>query len=279
MGRLSREIRESAPRPGRNGLCYCGFGRKFRQCSDLDPQTDFQSLGRGCSLSDMTSNGSSKQPSEGEEAARGEVHWCDLFRDLERFGAVDPRYASRSVLDPQTGARKMTLEDHWCSIKVLALHDGVPSRVQIHFDTARNLLLHSWHVFRFQQVAEMHAFASVEYALRVRAGLSARDKANLPKLLPLAVKNGWIRADGFRLYRAAVAQRQMLAEPEDSVTDGQAEVQSVRGLSYVGSLIKVLPELRNELAHGTAMLRPSGKRTLALCCDLINQLFRVETSS
>ena len=44
---------------------------------------------------------------------------------------------------------------------------------------------------------------------------------------------------------------------------------------YVRMLANMLPGFRNKLAHGSAMLAPSGKRTLALCCDLINQLFRL----
>src|SRR5262245_11374404 len=91
------------------------------------------------------------------------IHACDLCRRLEDVCTVDPRYASRSVLDPKSGARKMTLEDHWRDIEALALNKSVPRNIRVHFDTARNLLLHSWHVFRFQQVAEMHAYASVEY--------------------------------------------------------------------------------------------------------------------
>ena len=96
---------------------------------------------------------------------------CDAFRLLEQVFTVDPRYASRSVLDPKVGARLMTIEDHWKYIATIALHEGVSSVIRVHFETARNLLLYSWFVYPFQQVAEMHAFASVEYALRMRSGL------------------------------------------------------------------------------------------------------------
>jgi hypothetical protein len=170
----------------------------------------------------------------------------------------------------------MTLEDHWRDIEALALHEGAPSTVRIHFDTARNLLLYSWHVFRFQQVAEMHAYASVEYALRVRAGLPARSKAKLSRLLPLALKNGWIQDDGFRHYREAVGQRRRSEVIEEEVLGKQPAPPNLDSFSYVRVLMKVLPESRNKLAHGTTMLQPSGKRTLALCCDLINQLFPIE---
>src|SRR5262249_31064556 len=69
---------------------------------------------------------------------------CDSFRDLARVFTVDPRYKSRAVLDPNTGVRPMTIDDHWRDIDALVLHDGVPRLIRVHFDTARNLLLYSW---------------------------------------------------------------------------------------------------------------------------------------
>jgi hypothetical protein len=205
------------------------------------------------------------------------IHWCDLFRDLERVMTPDPRYLSRSVLDPTVGARQMTMEDHWQDIATIDLHEGVPRSIHVHFDTARNLLLHSWFVYRFQQVAEMHAYASVEFALRHRAGLPLRrtKKKDLRVLLGRAAREGWIHADGFQRYREAVARRAEYEEMEGIATGREPEPSRSPEVWYVRMLADLLPEFRNKLAHGTAMVAPSGKRTLALCCDLINQLFPV----
>ncbi len=202
------------------------------------------------------------------------IPWCDAFRTLDNISAVDPRYAARSVIDPRAGMRPMTIEDHWRDIDTLALHEGVPSLIRIHYDTARNLLLYSWFVFRFQQVAEMHAYASVEYALRKRAGLPLRGrKPTLKVLLRRAVDEGWIRDEGFRRFREDAARRAEYEEMEATVTGREPDPNRAEAWSYVGMLAKLLPEFRNKLAHGTAMLAPRGKRTLALCCDLINQQF------
>jgi hypothetical protein len=86
------------------------------------------------------------------------------------------------------------------------------------------------------------------------------------------VAEGWFRDDGFRHYtkiaerEAADMRAAMLASDEEPA--GTPELRS-----YVETLVETLPLLRNELAHGSAHLAPSGKVTLALCCDLINQLF------
>lgn len=201
------------------------------------------------------------------------IHWCDLLRDLERVMTPDPRYLSRSVLDPKVGARQMTLEDHWRDIEAINLHERVPRSVRVHFDTARNLLLHSWFVYRFHPVAEMHAFSSVEYALNRRAGTPPHAiGAGFKDLLKRAVAEGWIRDDGFQHYSKVATRRMedvraaMLASEDETGATLQLR-------SYVETMVESLPFLRNELAHGSARLSPSGKATLALCCDLINQLF------
>lgn len=168
----------------------------------------------------------------------------------------------------------MTIEDHWRGIAALALHEAVPNVIRVHFETARNLVLYSWFVYRFQQVAEMHAYASVEYALRQRAGLPLRGrKPNLRVLLGRAVAEGWIRDEGFRRFREVAARRAEYEEMEAIVTESELDPNRAEAWCYVRVLANVLPEFRNNLAHGSAMLAPSGKRTLALCCDLINQLF------
>ena len=93
-------------------------------------------------------------------------------------------------------------------------------------------------------------------------------------LLGRAVREGWIRAEGFRRYREVAARRAEFEEMEAVITGRELGTdRSAEARSYARMLASVLPEFRNKLAHGSAMLAPSGKRTLALCCDLINQLF------
>jgi PAS domain-containing protein len=199
---------------------------------------------------------------------------CDAFRGLASVCTVDPRYASRGVIDADGRFHPMKFEEHRRNIDALALHNGVPSPIRVHFDTARNLLLHSWFVFRFQQVAEMHAYASVEYALRKRAGLPLRGrKRRLRALLKQAAEEGWIRAEGFRRFREAAARRAEYGEMEVLATGKEPDPNQGAESWYVRMLADLLPEFRNKLAHGSALMGPSGKRTLAICCDLINQLF------
>ena|SRR2546425_496981 len=97
---------------------------------------------------------------------------------------------------------------------------GVPRVIRVHFETARNLLLYSWFVYPFQQVAEMHAFASVEYALRMRSGLPVGQRGEtLGRLLNRAVKEGWVRHEGFQEHRR-IAEWRAASEQEKAALTG-----------------------------------------------------------
>ena len=146
---------------------------------------------------------------------------------------------------------------------MIALAHYVPDDICEHFDTARNLLVYSWFVYRFNQIAELHAFASLEFALKNKCGDSPK---GLKKLLETAVERGWILDSGFRYYRPGAIEG-MADDGEDSNPDTK-DVQE-----YCRTLVETMPFIRNELAHGSRMLHPNGLTTLAIVADLINQLF------
>lgn len=72
----------------------------------------------------------------------------------------------------------------------------------------------------------------------------------LGALLEKAAKNGWIVDAGFRHIQNPL--------PENP---------------YCTGLIKILPTLRNEAAHGSSNLTPDNIGHLEKCADLVNQLF------
>lgn len=182
----------------------------------------------------------------------------------------DPRQEAFVRVD-ESGVRARTLHHHYSAIAELTLRESVPMDVRVHFETSRNLLLYSWFVYRFIAVAELHAYASVEFASRTKYG---KKDESLKKLLQRAVADGLIRDEGFKVHQRAVrngeAYRALMAgipgyalpEPE------QKDIQE-----YCKTLVDALPYLRNKLAHGSSMVHPGGYVTLEICADLINQLF------
>jgi hypothetical protein len=93
--------------------------------------------------------------------------WTDRFRPLSRIFDADSRQTCYSVID-EKGTRPKTIEDHYRVIERFVLNSAVPPDVAIQFDTAKELLVHAWCNLRFTQIAERHAYASVEMALRLR---------------------------------------------------------------------------------------------------------------
>jgi hypothetical protein len=126
-----------------------------------------------------------------------EIAECDLLKLPERSCSPD----SRTHVFYKTDLR-----DQYEAIVCFILNLDVPTEVAIHFETAKNLYLYAWFVYRFYSVAEQQALASLEFALRERlqdfvaAEMKKHPKAiepGLKKLLGHAIKGGFVRNENF----------------------------------------------------------------------------------
>ena len=61
-----------------------------------------------------------------------------------------------------------TLEEMHQLLDDIVLNDEVPDDVYQLFETAKNLSLYSWFMYRFHQVAELMSYTALEMALRHR---------------------------------------------------------------------------------------------------------------
>jgi len=119
----------------------------------------------------------------------------DAFRGLKDLFKPDVRHEAFVIFDEKIGKhRRKTLEDHHAYISDINLHPGVPEDMRIHFETTKNLLLYSWHVYRFIPIAEFHAAASLEFALKEKTDGKIR---GLKKLIEHAISQGWVKNEGF----------------------------------------------------------------------------------
>ena len=82
--------------------------------------------------------------------------------------------------ESRTEIRPLTLQDIYDTAESIKLHEGVPEDIRNHFETARNLLVYSWFYYPFNVVAQLHAFASAEYALRTKASVNPATSKRLP---------------------------------------------------------------------------------------------------
>jgi len=161
----------------------------------------------------------------------------EQLKPLNEVCQPDVRYRGRVDLDKTTGAiSETTIESLYRVIEPLALRSTVPDEVRSHFETAKNLALYSWFVYSFNVVAALHAFSSLEMALRMKSG---------DKKTPFRI-----------LLDKAFNNRKLTG-----------------GLGPPIDLSVALSRMRNDLAHGSRTMHGQGIAVLQLCAELIDELF------
>lgn len=171
----------------------------------------------------------------------------EALKPLSELTDPDERNLYFVVTDRSGSARTLSLQGIHDVVSEIVLHDGVPEPVRSHFSQAQNLAVFSWFHYPFNVTSQLLAFVSVEFALRYRFECKDRFK----NLIARAVREGLIKDSGF----AVATQRDEALE------------------SYVETLVEVMPDLRNRVAHGSNMLHNNSLSSLRICADFINQLF------
>ena len=214
-----------------------------------------------------------------------DVAACDALRKPEQVTLADSR------------SQGVALAERYEDIRRFELNPAVPHSIRVHFETAKNLYLYSWFVYRFFPVAEQQALASLEFALRERLpspentknGKSRRE--GLSVRLKRAHELGLIRNEGLKIReRMAVMrarERYRFEILEEMIRTGKTAmilyesniVPSEQDFSHdwLGAFIEALPKLRNEYAHGSHALHPTVLGRFEIVCDLINQLYPNES--
>lgn len=210
----------------------------------------------------------------------------------------DPLKSLAEVMhpDPRRSNIVGTFQDEHDDLASIRLNDSVPLVVAQLFETAKNVSLYSWFVYRFHPVSESVAFSALELALNLRkTGLPLLPpdfrSVGLSTLLRDAVESGLLCETGFpsrvgfvahAAHMAAVAK--LIAEECDGAEIPEPTEQAILLASSEVSLTKHLMELwptvRNVMAHGSPRLTPNSRHTLRLIAEALNQLFpRVEKPS
>ena len=189
----------------------------------------------------------------------------DKLKPYDQILEADAIWRGFVLYNRETGiSRDRTLSDHYSGIESITLTQSVAESVREQFDAARNLFLYSWFVYSFIPIAQLHAFSSVEYAIRIKSGKPLLLRSGLE----LAIKEQWIKDSGFRYYNISV-RHDMLGD--DTLPASSPDAKDIQ--AYCKILLDSFPYLRNELAHGNPMTHPGGLDLFAICADLINQLF------
>lgn len=215
---------------------------------------------------------------------------AEALRDPDTAMAPDPR------TDMFAGQAAQSLAAHHADIATVQISPAVPEPIAIQFETARNLYLYAWHVYRFYMVAATQALTTLEFGLRERLPSRLPEPYQWPKqkqpmlagMLRYAIDQGLIRNDGFRRWHHAADQRArerrsleaiqtMIDQGLDRMEiDDDAPVEVApqdQQWDLVSILSNSLPSLRNELAHGSPMLTRQVRGTLELVAEILSQLY------
>jgi len=198
----------------------------------------------------------------------------------------------KSVREPDTRTRNL-IEDQYEAIAEFKLNDAVPEGVAIHFETAKNLYLYAWFVYRFYSVAEHYVLATLEFALRERFsdlvnGQSSKRGLGLKKLLKYAIETGYLKNELFSTrehwawkraemrYSFEMSQKLMesgLNQIEYSLSDVKVTQEDLDN-DWLGIFQETIPNIRNIHAHGSGYLYPAPVRhTFEMVSEIINQLY------
>jgi hypothetical protein len=134
------------------------------------------------------------------------------------------------------------------AVSSITLNEGVPEEIQGQFNVARNMALYQYFHYALAPEIQLKTYTIIEFALRLKANSTKR--LMLSMLVEMAVKEKWITDAGFRHIKSPL--------PENP---------------FCMQLREVLPSLRNESSHGSSALNPESVGHLAICADLVNQLF------
>lgn len=224
-----------------------------------------------------------------------QIDSSDTLRGPERVLQPDGRMENFATFDGET-VRKVTLNGRYDAIARFELNATTPLSVRVHFETAKNLYLYGWFVYRFIPVAEQQALASLEFALREHLashadiGTKKHKPKGLSDLLRRAASEGRIRNESFphrRQWANEMARdrfrfamfRELMDSGRDEIEFDDSHVQPTAddlAHDWIGDLIDSLPKIRNTYAHGSGMLYPNVLRTFEIVGDLINQLYPVQ---
>lgn len=207
---------------------------------------------------------------------------------------------SISEPDPRTklfwGQNPLSLAAHHAEISAIQLSTAVPEPIAIQFETARNLYLYAWHVYRFYMVASTQALTTLEFGLREKLPdrlpepyqRKKQKQAMLAGMLSYAIDNDLIRNEGFRRWHQAAAQRARERRSKENLRimlDLQLESMDIdesdplvitpedQRWDLVNVLRDSLPDVRNELAHGSSMLTRNVLGTIELVAEILCQLY------
>jgi hypothetical protein len=222
---------------------------------------------------------------------------AEFLRSLETVCQPDPRSHHFGIPHDAGPYGGKAFEAHHNCISAINLHSDVPEDVIIQFETAKNIYLYAWFVYRFYPVSQIQAYACLEFAMRERfeqemvtAGWKKREFGfTLRNYLTYAATKGYIQNEDFEVWRQMVRNRardrhyvetcqkmERLGLAEMEVDESKIKIKEEDKVGdYVGTLLESIPYQRNHFAHGSKTLHNTVDGTFRIVSEIINKLWPV----
>lgn len=170
----------------------------------------------------------------------------ETLKPLLEVNHPDGRNNLFVIIEKNGNTKPLTLDIMHENIASISLNDSVPQEIISHFAQAKNLALYSWFHYQFHVTADFMSMVTIEYALKIRLNNSSSFK----NLIKIAEAEGLISDKYFSNAKA---------NHNDN--------------GYSKSLIDILPDMRNDYAHGSTTLHNDSLTPLKIAAEFINQLF------
>ena len=193
----------------------------------------------------------------------------EYLRPTEHMSEPDPRWLNFGSLNNKGQFEPISLDKYAEPIQRIQLIPSVPKFVRNHFETAKNLALFGWNVYRFLPVAELQAYISIELALR---DVKKDKKRPFKRLLKEVIEDGTLCNEKFSQWKRVTESRELeyLAYKEEN--DLQTS-EPPENWDYLSILIESIPTFRNNYAHGSSSIFPWPYLALESSAEIINQLY------
>jgi hypothetical protein len=194
------------------------------------------------------------------------------LRPIEHMSSPDPRWLTYGSLNADGTHEPITIERYAEPIQKIKLNPSVPESVVTHFETAKNLALYAWSVYRFTPVAELYAYISIELALR---DVTGDKKRPFKKLFEEAIKEKVLSNEKFSKWKLVtkLRERQYEESVEWSKVLKAQESPPPEYWNYLEVIVKIIPSFRNNYAHGSTSISPWAYAALTDSAEIINQLY------
>ena len=229
--------------------------------------------------------------------------------NTEKLPAEELRTPESSLLpDARNSMFEGNTKEHlYQSVNQFELADFVPENIQHQYDTARNLFIYGYHVYRFYVVADKQLYSTLEFAIRECVGedqlwlylkqkrkelKAQKEKRGNPSLglrlyIGYLIEHKLIQNEDFPQWhhsRARNAEHQYRHEickkmDEEGLSSHNLDYDEIDldAYHFDWDLTKVLsetiPALRNGLVHGSSSLYPGVISHFEQTSIIINKMY------